>query len=234
LLRALAAISGLTLSSAGAAAQSAVIDEPTVVTLASSADSGGTIGGVTLTASVTTRQGGAVPGGTIQFIDETTMAVLGWAGVAMPSITVSHLTTGLHLIRADYSGTADFLPLVIQPGQSALLAQRVLVTSEVAISSSQNPSMPGQLVTLTAIVTSGGGTPKGMVTFSDGSSVIAAHVGLDRRGAASFATSALADGPRAIVATYEGDGEHASAVSPPLPQDVGAVRIHDTMLYPGH
>lgn len=224
----------LLLSSAGAAfAQSVVLAEPTIVTLTSSENPAGPDGSVTFTASVMTQQGGGVPGGTIQFIDETTMAVLGWADVAAPSITVSRLTPGRHPIRADYSGTTDFLPLVVQPSQSALLTQTVLATPDVILSSSQNPSAPGQLVTLTAMVTCDAGPPKGTVTFSDGSSVIAAHVALDRSGAASFTTSALTDGTRTIVAQYEGDGEHATAVSQQLVQDVGAARIRHTMLFRG-
>jgi hypothetical protein len=224
----------LLLSSAEAVlAQSIVISEPTAVTLNSSENPIGPGGSVTFTASVTTQQGGGVPGGTIQFIDESTMAVLGWASVAAPSITVSGMTPGRHPIRADYSGTTDFLPLVVQPSQSVLLTQSILVTPDVVLSSSQNPSAPGQLVTLTAIVRCDAGAPRGTVTFSDGRSVIAAHVALDRSGSASFTTSALTDGTRNIVAEYEGDGEHAAAVSRELVQDVGAGRIRHTMLFRG-
>jgi hypothetical protein len=223
----------LSLSSAGAVhAQS--VDEQTVVTMKSSDNLVAIGGSITLTTSVTTQQGDGVPGGTIQFIDETTMAVLGWADVATPSITLNNLAAGRHLIRADYSGTAEFLPLVVQPGQSALLTQMVLVRPDVTVSSSPNPFRPGQLVTLTAMVTSKFGTPKGTVTFSDDGSVIAAHVRLDYAGTASFTTLTPTDGPRgAVVATYEGDGEHASAVSQQLDSDVGAVRIPDTTLLSG-
>jgi hypothetical protein len=224
----------LLVSSAEAAfAQSVVLAEPTIVTLTSSENPAGRGGSVTFTASVMTRQGAGVPGGTIQFIDETNMAVLGWAPVAAPSITVSGLTPGRHPIRADYGGTTDFLLLVVQPSQSALLAQTVLVTPDVMLSSSQNPSTPGQLVTLTARVTCDAGRPTGTVTFSDGRSVIAAHVALDSGGTASFTTSALIDGSRSIVAEYGGDGEHAAAVSRELVQDVGAARIRHTMLFRG-
>jgi hypothetical protein len=214
-------------------AQSMIIDEPTMVTLQSSANPTGAGSSITLTASVMTTRGGGVPGGTIQFIDETTLAVLGWADAALPSITVNNLTAGRHLILADYSGTTDFLPLVVQPSQSELLPLTILATPDVTLSSSPNPCRPGQLVTLTAMVTSKIGTPKGTVTFSDGRSVIAAHVRLDRGGTASFTTIAQTEGPRgAVVATYEGDGEHASAVSHGVVHDVGAgaVRIRDTLL----
>jgi hypothetical protein len=219
------------LSAEAAFAQSMIIDERTVVTLQSSANPAGAGTSITLTASVTTRQGGGVPGGTIQFIDETTLAVLGWADAATPSITVNNLAAGRHLIRADYSGTADFLPLVVQPSQSDLLPLMILIKPDVTLSASPNPCLPGQLVTLTAMVTSKIGTPKGTVTFSDGRSVIAAHVRLNHGGTASYTTMALTEGPRgAVVAVYEGDGEHASAVSHGVAHDVGAVRIRDTAL----
>jgi hypothetical protein len=228
--RALAGVLAL-LSAEAAFAQSVIIDEPTVVTLTSSANPVGVGSSIMLTASVMTRQGGGVPGGTIQFIDETTLAVLGWADAATPSIMVNNLTTGRHLIRADYSGTTDFLPLVVQPSQSELLPLTILVKPDVTLSSSPNPCLPGQVVTLTAMVTSKIGTPKGTVTFSDGRSVIAAHVRLDRGGTASFTTMALTEGPRgAVVAVYEGDGEHASAISHGAVQDAGAVRVRDTAL----
>jgi hypothetical protein len=219
----------LALASAEVArAQSTIIDEPTSVTLISSANPAGGHS-ITLTALVMTAEGGGVPGGTIQFVDETTMAVLGWANVATPSIIVSNLATGRHLIRAEYSGTTEFQPMVLQPSQSELLTQTELATPDVVVSSSQNPSVPGQVVTLTAMVTSHAGTPKGTVTFSDGRSVIAAHVGLDRRGTASFTTSALNDGVRGIVAVYEGDGEHAAAASQRLVQDVGTAQIRNPL-----
>jgi hypothetical protein len=216
------------LAADAACAQSMIIEAPTIVTLTSSASPAGN--GITLTAAVNTTRGGGVPGGTIQFIDETTLAVLGWADVSTPSITVNNLTAGRHLIRADYSGSTDFLPLVIQPSQSELLPLTILVKPDVTLSSSPDLSGLGQLVTLTAMVTSKIGTPKGTVTFRDGRSVIAAHVGLDHGGIASFTTSALTDGLRAIVAVYEGDGEHASAVSQRLLLDAGTVRISSTLL----
>ncbi|MEH2475819.1 hypothetical protein V1281_003006 [Nitrobacteraceae bacterium AZCC 2161] len=185
---------------------------------------------MTLTASVITLQGGGVPGGTIQFIDETTLAVLGWADVTKPSIVVDHLPPGQHRFRADYSGTMNYLPLMVQPSQSAVLVQNVRGTPDVSVSSSDNPCAPGALVTLTALISSPDGPPTGAVTFRDGTQVLAAHIGLDRAGMASFTTSALSDGARAITAEYEGDGTHAPAASRRLLQDVGDVRMQSSQL----
>jgi hypothetical protein len=201
-------------------AQSIIQSESTRVTLQASSDAAGC---VTLRASVTTGQGGGVPGGTLQFIDEATLVVLGWADVAKASIVVEHLPPGQHRFRADYSGTLDFLPVVMQPSQSALLVQHVRGAPEVSVSSSDNPSAPGAPITLTAAISSREGQPTGGVTFRDGPHILAAHVGLNRAGTASFTTSALANGARAIFAEYEGDGTHAPAASPPLRQEVGEV-----------
>jgi hypothetical protein len=199
-------------------AQSIILSEPSRVTLVAAPDRDG---GVRLTATVTTEQGTGVPGGTIQFIDDSTLAVLGWADVASPSIRADNLSPGQHRIHADYSGTMDFLPLMVQPSRSATLAETVRGLPEVTVSSSDNPSKPGQMVTLTAVV---GEDARGMVTFRDGGRPIASHVGLDRAGVASFTTSALPDGSRAITAEYEGDTAHAPAVSSRLVQDVGVTR----------
>lgn len=215
-----------------AQAQDVILSTPTTVRLTSTSKSIEAGVSVMLSAHVATDAGAGVPGGTVQFIDETTMAVLGWANASSPVITVSGLSIGEHRIRADYSGTADFLPAMIQPSRSALLVETVREAVDVKISSSENPSTPGQLVTLTATVTSRDGPPKGAITFSDGHHVLAAHVELDQGGTASFTTSALDDGPRTIVARYEGNRVHAAAVSPGLDQDVGMTRIRSSMLAP--
>lgn len=213
-------------------AQSVVMSEPTRVTLSASAAAVNAGEGVTLVAAVTGAHGQAVPGGTITFVDETTLCVLGWRDVSAPAFAVDGLPAGAHLIHASYSGTADFLPSVIQPSQSGLTVITVREPVEVNVSSSDNPSAPGQAITLTATVRGTAAEPTGAVTFSDGATILASHIALDRKGRASFTTSALADGARAIVAIYEGDGEHGRAVSQRLLQDVGARTGRDRMRTP--
>lgn len=214
-----------------ASAQSVIIAESALVTLTSSSNPATAGDSLTLSAAVTTPQGGGVPGGSIQFIDETTLAVLGWADAASPSIVVRALPPGRHAIRADYSGTQDYLPLIVQPAQSAALQLSVLAKPRVLLSSSQNPIAPGELVTLTVTV-SGKTAAKGFVTLRDGDAVIAAHVALDSAGTARFTTSALAPGWRALTASYEGDAEHAPTKSAPLDQSVGVALIRDAQALP--
>ena len=79
-------------------------------------------------------------------------------------------------------------------------------TTTTALSSSANPSVFGQAVTLTATVsvTSGSGTPTGSVSFSDGSTALgtASLSG----GVATLTASSLSIGTHAITAAYAGDG----------------------------
>ncbi|KZD21756.1 Ig-like domain-containing protein [Tardiphaga robiniae] len=208
-------------------AQSIIHSEQTRTTLASSIDA---TGRTTLTASVTSERGGGVPGGIVRFVDETTLTVLGWVDVAHPWLVVERLPPGPHRFRADYMGTSNYLPVVVQPSQSAVVVEIIRGTPAVAVSSSENPCPSGAVVTLTAAIASRDGVPKGGVTFRDGEQILAAHVGLDRAGMASFTTSALADGARWITVEYEGDTVHAPAASPPLTVDVGVARLRSSQL----
>lgn len=214
-------------SPATARAQSIIHSELTRTTLASSIDA---TGRTTLTASVTSERGGGVPGGIVRFVDETTLTVLGWVDVAHPSLVVERLPPGPHRFRADYMGTSNYLPVVVQPSQSAVATQIIRGTPAVAVSSSDNPCVPGAVVTLTAAIASRDGVPKGAVTFRDGEQILAAHVGLDRAGMASFTTSALAVGARWITAEYEGDTTHAPVTSSRLTLDVGVAHQRSSQL----
>jgi len=78
--------------------------------------------------------------------------------------------------------------------------------SSVAVSSSANPSVVGQAVTLTATVrpSSGSGVPSGTVTFQDGATTLGTAA-LDSSGSATLAASSLAVAAHPITATYSGD-----------------------------
>lgn len=224
----LVVVAGIVIASpAGAFAQSIIHSESTHTTLTSSV---GAAGRTTLTADVTTERGGGVPGGIVRFIDEATLTVLGWVDVATPSLTIDRLPTGPDRFRADYLGTSDYLPLMVQPSRSVVLSATTRSMPAVVLSSSDNPCAPGSVVTLTAAISGRDGVPKGAVTFRDGEQILAAHVGLDRAGMASFTTSALADGSRPITAEYEGDTTHAPAASQRLTLDIGVAHLRNSQL----
>jgi hypothetical protein len=74
--------------------------------------------------------------------------------------------------------------------------------STTKLTSSQNPSAPGQAVTFTAAVTSVAGIPTGTVTFKDGTTVLSTQTLFD--GSATFTTSTLSNGTHSIKAVYGG------------------------------
>ncbi|MBN9003644.1 MAG: Ig-like domain repeat protein [Rhizobiales bacterium] len=171
-----------------------------------------------LTALVAMEDGGEVPGGIIEFIDETQNRIIGRTSASAPWIVLHRLSDGSHTFRAHYSGLQSYFPFVIEPSTSTPLVYTVRTVPRVVISSSQNPSMPGQAVTLTVAVKSRDGTPRGDVTIRD--------VALDSNGMASFTTSGLEQGSRTIVASYHGDAKNASAVSTQLMQIVSPEHMH--------
>lgn len=185
-----------------------------------------------LIASVSIEGGGEVPGGTLEFFDEGQNRIIGRTSVAVPWIALHRLAAGQHAFRVRYSGVQTYFPFVVEPSISAKLTYTVRTVPDVLISSSQNPSAPGQAVTLTVAVTSPDGPPKGDVTIRDVTidSVLAERVMLDSNGTASFTTSALEQGSRTIVASYSGDGKNTSAISTKLIQTISIAPWQSTRL----
>jgi len=111
------------------------------------------------------------------------------------------------------TGEADITYTVTKANTSTMLA------------SSQDPSVAGQPVTLTANVTAnapGAGTPTGTVTFKDGATTIGAAQLND--GEATLTTSTLAAGNHQITASYAGDLDFNGSddTANPLTQTVNA------------
>jgi Bacterial Ig-like domain (group 3) len=202
-----------------AQAQAEIISVTTTATIGASPNPAAPDVPITFTAQIEADRG-AVPGGYIDFIDESTMLCLGRASVASPSITVSDLAPGAHRIRAHYIGTTAFLPFVALPSSSAILVENVQAVPRLEVSTSHNPSAPGEPLMLLATISAGAGRPTGTVTFRDGDVILAAGVRLDRSGHAAFTTSILSGGAHAISAEYEGDVRFAKALAT-VRQDVG-------------
>jgi hypothetical protein len=176
---------------------------------------------IKLAAAVSFAGGGEVPGGSIEFVDETDHRTLGVTKVSIPWIVIDHLSDGPHVFSAQYSGVVRYFPFVVDPSTSASVSYVDQVTPAVELSSTQNPSLPGEAVTLTAVVRSPAGTPSGTIRFQDLDVVLADHIRLDSNGVASFTTSALNEGARRIVAVYGGDANNTAARSRRLAQSVG-------------
>ena len=101
--------------------------------------------------------------------------------------------------------------------------------STTVVTATPNPSVPGQAVTLTATVASGGpatGAPTGSVAFRDGATALGT-VPVGGGGRATLTISALTAGTHAVTAGYLG-GNFASSTSAPISLVVQAVAAPPT------
>jgi uncharacterized repeat protein (TIGR01451 family) len=158
---------------------------------------------------------GSTPAGTVTFKDGATAlgtGTLNGSGVA--TFTTAALTSGSHAVTAAYGGDANNASST-SPGLTQTVSQ---ATTTVAVTSSVNPSAPGQPVTFTATVASAGGTPAGTVTFSDGGAAIG--TGSLAGGVATLTTAALAAGAHVITVSYGGATGFAGSTSGVLTQTV--------------
>jgi len=156
---------------------------------------------VTLTAAVTP----AAATGTVQFLDGATS--LGTAAIAGGSavLTDPTLTAGTHSVTAVYGGSTNYAT-----STSAAIAQTVNKTAPIlALASSPNPSVPGQAVTLTAIMNPAAAT--GTVQFLDGSTSLGTVT--IAGGSATLTVPTLAVGSHPITAVYSGDANYLTATA---------------------
>jgi hypothetical protein len=159
------------------------------------------------------------PTGTVTFQDGASALGPGTLSGGTATFTTSGLGAGAHSITAIYGGDANFAG-----STSPILTQTINKTASSAsvATSSNNPSIIGTAVTLTASVTSPvTGTLTGTVTFQDGASALG--TGTLSGGTATFTTSGLTAGTHSITAIYGGDANFASSTSPALMQTVNKV-----------
>ncbi len=172
---------------------------------------------VVLTATVTSV-GGTPTQGSVTFRDGANIigtATLNSGGQA--SLTTSTLTAGSHSITAEYGGDSNFAgstsPPLIQTVNPAVSS------TTTSLSSSLNPSTFGQPVTFTSTVSGSGGTPTGILSFLDLTSVLGSAP-LDGNGQASLTVSNLGAASHSITATYGGDSSFTGSTSAVLNQTV--------------
>lgn len=171
----------------------------------------------------------ATPAGTVTFFDGATpigTGSLDFSGKAI--LSISTLAVGTHPITAVLAASLNF-----NSSSTGTLSQVIVpppAATATLLSSSLNPSLPGQSVTFTATVVASGANAApltGTITFTiDGATQSA--VSLTPQSTASFSISALAIGSHSIVATYSGTTatvgiNFAPSVSATLTQLVNAV-----------
>jgi len=159
---------------------------------------------VTFTATIHPQYSGT-PTGTVQFYADGSpigsASVSGGAAV----LSTNTLTMGTHTIQADYSGDSSFTTSLGSVKQKVGDA-----ASTVVLTSSLNPAVYAQPVTLTATLTdSAGQIPTGFVVFAEGSTVYGT-VSLSG-GVAQIVLPTLTTGKHTITAQYSGDSDDNSS-----------------------
>jgi uncharacterized membrane protein/transglutaminase-like putative cysteine protease len=171
---------------------------------------------VTLTATVADDP--SPLGGTITFsVDgavQSPVALRALGGAERAILTLTTLSVGRHRITASYSGDASHAPSAT--ATAAIVVVNPLATA-IRLSAAPNPSLVGQGITLTAVVTAAvkGHVPGGRVVFTvDGTAEPA--VMLQSAGSvamASFVLSGATPGNHRVSAVYTGDAEDSPSVS---------------------
>ena len=175
---------------------------------------------VTFTATVSANSPGAgTPTGTVSFLDGTTVLGTGTLSGGVATYVTSSLSVGSHSITVSYGGDGNFTG-----STSSAVSQTVNQDGTTSsVTSSDNPSASGELVTFTATVAAnapGSGTPTGSVTFFDGTTTLGT-VSLSA-GSASYSTSSLALGSHSITVQYLGDSNFTTSTSSVLTQVVNS------------
>jgi Bacterial Ig-like domain (group 3) len=189
----------------------------TSVALASSVNPSSPGQSVTFTATLTP----ATATGTVNFLDGATPLGSGALNAGTATMATATLAVRAHAITAQYGGDASNAASTSQP-----LTQTVnKIATATVLTSSVNPSTPGQSVTFTATVTPA--TATGTVAFLDGTASLG--TGTLNAGTATFASTTLAAGTHSITAQYAGDANNAASNSPALAQAVNKLNVKMTL-----
>ncbi len=152
-----------------------------------------------LTATVTAPNGGGIPDGTVVFkVGSTVLGTVALTnGVA--TLNTTALPGGKDSVNAMYSGSSGF-----EASSGSYIVTVGLEKTTTTLTPSANPSQLGKSVTFTATIAgpSGGGTPTGTVTFTEGSTLLCS-VNLSH-GSAKCSIDALTKGKHGIKAVYPG------------------------------
>jgi hypothetical protein len=175
---------------------------------------------VTFTATVLSAGATSlVPKGVVTFVEGgMTLGTAVVDGTGHARFSTAALRAGTHLIKAEYSGDANFVSSVSSLPFAQSVAQ---ATTTTALKSSINPSEPDQMVTFAArihVLTPGAGLPLGSVTFFDGVTPLGTRPLVN--GVALLATAVLNTGNHSVTAIYSGSNNFAGSTSPIWGQSV--------------
>jgi Bacterial Ig-like domain (group 3) len=177
---------------------------------------------VTFTARVRALAGPGTPTGAVHLAIDGQAVAMTLNGQGQATYLATGLSAGTHTVVASYGGSGIFA------GSSGTLTQVVSqATSATVVTSSRNPSVAGQSVTLTARVTPAGAT--GTVQFLIGGVAVNGPVPLDATGRATFVTSTFTVGSRQVSATYSGNVNYRGSTSATITQVVNRAASRTTV-----
>jgi len=185
----------------------------TTTSLASSLNPSSSGQTVTFTATVSA----STATGTVTFFDGPTALGTGILSSGRATLSTAGLAAGLtHSITASYGGDTSY-----NGSGSAILSQTVNTVSSktnttTSLTSNNNPSKAGQLVTFSMSVSPSAAT--GTVTLFDGT--IALGTATLSGGVATWSTSSLSKASHSMTATYNGSTSYNPSNSPVLAQKV--------------
>jgi len=139
--------------------------------------------------------------------------VSGPASVVGTNLTITG--AGTVTVSASQPGNANYLA-ASSVNQTFTVAK---AASTLAVSTSANPSPTGSNVTFTATISSGVGTPTGVVQFLADGTALGSPIALSG-GIASLTTSSLTHGTHTIVAQHAGDGNFIGSTNSLNPDQV--------------
>ncbi|HVV35819.1 MAG TPA: Ig-like domain-containing protein [Acidimicrobiales bacterium] len=176
---------------------------------------------VTMTATVSPTNATGSVTFTVDGASTFTATVSGGTATAMHA----GFGAGPHSISAAYSGDTNY---VGSTGTSSFTVDKAGTMT--GLSSSPNPSVFGQPVTITGTVSPS--TAPGSVLFSDGASSLGS--GTLSSGTASVTTSALSVGSHTLNGHYAGDDNYESSDASPITQVVNKADTTTVLTGPAH
>ena len=183
---------------------------------------------VTWTATVT-KSGAVAPTGKVRFTwGSSTLGTVSLNSSGVATLTRSKLNADAYPLTAVYLGDASNL-CSTSPVLNQIVTQS---TSSATLTSSPNPSSPGEAVTFTAKISSPTVQATGPVTFTAGKLVLGT-VELSN-GKATFTSSTLATGSTKVTVTYDGDSNiqgSSASVTQVVQQSVGSGSSSTALTY---
>lgn len=175
---------------------------PQTVTLSNTGSAPLTVANISVSGAFTAVSGGSCSG---------TPILIAAAASCTQNIAFLPVASGTSTGSVTFGGTG------VVPQSILLTGAAVQSTTTTALVTGASPSLTGQPVSFTAVVTpAGSGTATGSITFYDGTITL----GTQRltSGSASITTTALSVGTHSITAVYGGDANFTGSTSPALLQ----------------